>query len=356
MLQIIVNEHPKPLGRTASAQDTDTLLSLQLIRADPPLRRTGSAGGRKPHVKFSFAETLASGDEGEDSGSTSTHTNTNPPPPVLRTVDQCRAMLREYLSIVNPSSIVPAFPIGTDGYAGSRDGKARAVERFYQRLLLWVPEIEQWSGFHEFFSDRSSLANQPTTQKQGLFGQWFKMINELLLKRAKPIPSLPVHYTCEEVFEFEVDTLSVYKELLVHEASIVELQKHIADRILALCEAGRASQDMAEKLEDLTSIRPIPAYLARRSTLSASIVNEGSETISPGVERDIAHDQVKFEEFSSRTTTFFADIEHKQQAFIKRITEQAIESLHEHLLDFTNAKVCLCWLFWRCLLTGGQLH
>lgn len=352
MLQVIVSEHPKPLGRAAATQDTaDTLLSLQLIRADPPSRHTG--GVRKPRVKFSFAEALPSSDE--DGCSTSTHTNTNPPPPVLRTVEQCRVMLREYLSTANPSSIVPAFPLGTDGYAGGSDGKARAVERFYQRLLSWVPEIEQWSGFHEFFSDRDSPLNQPT-QKRSLFGQWLKLLSQLLLKKATPIPSLPVHYTCKEAFDLEVDTLTVYKELLAHEASIAELQKRLADRILALCEAGRASQDVAEKLDDLTSIRPIPAGFARRSSLSASIAHDGKEAISPGAEGNVAHDQIKFEEFSSRTTTLFADIECKQQAFIRRITEQVIESLHEHLLDFANAKVC-CLLYWpRCLLIEGRLH
>lgn len=257
------------------------------------------------------------------------HSSTNTHHPVQRSLSQLNGLHQQYTTI-NTACILPAFP-------SNMNNVKNRLDRYYKKLFKWAPEIENWAGLHEFFSDRTPLI-KGATKSPGIFRI---MIKSLMHKRSTHVPALPAHYSSKEQVELKQDTLAVYKKIIQHECDLRQLQNALTNELVTLCQQGRLAEELGDKLEDLATIKVCNAgNFGSKDKSNASFGDDThsghEELFSEGV---ALRSHSTFEVFCKRTVQVLGQIELAEQSLIKQVSEQVIEPIRDHLHDFTNAKV-----------------
>lgn len=255
--------------------------------------------------------------------------------PVQRSLSQVGALHQQYAAI-NTTCILPAFPSNTNNIIGR-------LERYYVKLLAWAPEIEDWDGLHEFFSDRTPLiknANKPP-------GLLRLMIQSLVHKKNVHAPALAAHYSSKEQVELKHDTLTVYKRIVQHECDLKQLQSALTNELVSLCQQGKLVEELGDKLEDLATIKICSAGTSvSKDKGTASITDDPSARQGELFTEEMAlRSHAAFEAFCGRTVQVLGQMELAEQSFIKHVSEHVIEPIRDHLHDFENAKVSVLSLY-----------
>lgn len=277
------------------------------------------------NVQLMQSERLLNDDNSEFNGSPSTNMHH----PVQRSLSQLNGMHQQYTAI-NTTCILPAFPSNVNNVKNRLD-------RYYKKLFTWAPEIENWAGLHEFFSDRTPLI-KGATKAPGIFKL---MIESLIHRRGKNVPALPAHYSSKEQVELKHDTLAVYKRIIQYECDMKQLQNVLTSELVVLCQQGKLVEELGDKLEDLATIKVCN---------TGSFGSKGKSNASFGDDVHAGHEEMfseevalrthsTFEVFCNKTVQALGQIELTEQSFIKHVSEQVIEPIRDHLHDFGNAKV-----------------
>lgn len=291
-LQVLINEQE-------DTKSVDPIFTLQLIQPDP----------------------LINDDEDELN---STHHS------VQRSLSQLNELHHQYATI-NTTCILPVFPTNTSNVRNRLD-------RYYRKLFVWAPEIENWAGLHEFFSDRTPLI-KGATKSPGIIRH---MIESLMHKRSTHAPALPAHYSSKERVELKHDTLAVYKKIIQHECDMRQLQSALTNELVTLCQQGKLAEELGDKLEDLATIKVCTTgNFGSSKDKSIALLGDDVHTRHEEIfsEEVALRSHSAFEMFCNRTVQALGQIELAEQAFIKHVSEQVIEPVRDHLHDFNNAKV-----------------